>query len=241
MSPACRFRVIKISEELEKYRNVLAGLQQKKAQVEGMLSAANGNLLRAKEQAETLVTQKDMIENYYGAQQVVEYLRKTLPARIAPRLALEASNILDIATNGRYSMIELDDSYEVFVYTDDDIRPISMMSGGETDVISLCVRIAIAKLILETTGITDQTFILDEIFGALDDERKESTCQALKNIGHDLSKIICITHIDEIKDMADWTYIVEMDENGVSHVREQDNSQTVGKQSSDPVQEIVSE
>ena len=231
----------KTSEELEKYRNVLAGLQQKKAQVEGMLSAANGNLLRAKEQAETLVTQKDMIENYYGAQQVVEYLRKTLPARIAPRLALEASNILDIATNGRYSMIELDDSYEVFVYTDDDIRPISMMSGGETDVISLCVRIAIAKLILETTGITDQTFILDEIFGALDDERKESTCQALKNIGYDLSKIICITHIDEIKDMADWTYIVEMDENGVSHVREQDNSQTVGKQSSDPVQEIVSE
>ena len=231
----------KTSEELDKYREVLSGLQQKKVQAEALLSAATGNLARAKEQAETLVTQKDMIENYIGAQQVIEYLRKNLPARIAPRLALEASAILDIATNGRYSMIELDDSYEVFVYTDDDIRPMSMMSGGEADVISLCVRIAIAKLILEATGITEQTFILDEIFGALDDERKESTCQALKNIGQELSKIICITHIEEIKDMADWTYVVEMDENGVSHVREQDNSQPVQKPDSPDATDSVRE
>ena len=68
-----------------------------------------------------------------------------------------------------------------------------------------------------------QTFILDEIFGALDDERRESTCTALMNIQNELSKILCITHIDEIKDMADYTYIVEKDENGVSWVREQVN------------------
>ena len=75
-------------------------------------------------------------------------------------------------------------------------------------------------MILEATGIEHQTFILDEIFGALDDDRKATTCEALQNLGQSLSKILCITHVEEIKDMADWTYVVEKDENGVSSVRE---------------------
>lgn len=207
-------------EALEKYRNKVTELEREHAAAQASLKAAQGNLSMAKRQSEQLSDLKDGIEAHIGAQQVVEFLRKNLPSRIAPRLALEASHLLEIATSGAYNMIEIDETYEVYIYTDDDVRPIAMMSGGEADVIALCIRIAIAKLILEATGIETQTFILDEIFGALDDSRKESTCIALQNIGSQLSRILCITHIDEIKDMADWTYAVEMDENGVSHVRE---------------------
>ena len=206
--------------EVEKYQTFLQGYVEARAASAAQLDAAKGNLKIAKQQAEELITLQDTIECHRSAQQVIEYLRKTLPARITPRLANEASHILEIATNGRYTMLDIDESYEVYVYAEDDIRPLAMMSGGEADVISLSVRIAIAKLLLEATGITEQTFILDEIFGALDDERRESTCVALQNISQQLSKILCITHIDEIKDMADYTFIVEMDENGVSHVRE---------------------
>ena len=215
-----RLKKEKLEAEAEKYQSFLQGYQEARAASVSQLQAAQGNLKVAKEQAESLITLQDTIECHLAAQQVVEYLRKTLPARITPRLANEASHILEIATNGRYTMLDLDESYEVYVYAEDDIRPLAMMSGGEADVISLSVRIAIAKLLLEATGITEQTFILDEIFGALDDERRESTCVALQNISQQLSKILCITHIDEIKDMADYTFIVEMDENGVSHVRE---------------------
>ena len=212
---------VKESEtNLERYQNALTGLEREHAAAEASLKAASGNLALAEKQSKDLAGFKEDIEAHVGAQQVVELLRRELPSRIAPRLALEASHLLEIATSGAYSMIEIDDSYEVYVYTDDDVRPIAMMSGGEGDVIALCIRIAIAKLLLEATGIGKQTFILDEIFGALDDGRKESTCAALQNIGEQLSKILCITHIDEIKDMADWTYVVEMDEHGVSHVRE---------------------
>lgn len=213
-----------LEEKTTSYRNRLNELTEKRASCKGALDADQGNLKKAIQQSEQLADLKEQVEDAICAQQVVETLRKELPARIAPRLSDVAGHLLDIATNGRYSIIELDEQYNVNVYTDDDIRTINQMSGGEADVISLSLRIAIAKILLEASGMPTQTFILDEIFGALDDERRESTCTALMNIQNELSKILCITHIDEIKDMADYTYVVEMDENGVSWVREQVNA-----------------
>lgn len=213
-----------LEEKTASYRNRLNQLNEMRASCQGALSADQGNLKKAIQQSEQLADLKEQVEDAICAQQVVETLRKELPARIAPRLSDVAGHLLDIATNGRYSIIELDDQYNVNVYTDDDIRTINQMSGGEADVISLSLRIAIAKILLEASGMPTQTFILDEIFGALDDERRESTCTALMNIQNELSKILCITHIDEIKDMADYTYVVEMDENGTSWVKEQINA-----------------
>lgn len=211
-------------QKLRTYRQALQQRQSDAAEINGKLGQLRGNLVKAIQQSEQMEALKERLEDSISAQKVIETLREELPARIAPRLADVTGHLLDIATNGRYSMIELDDQYNVHVYTDDDIRPLAQMSGGESDVISLCLRIAVAKILLEASGRPTQTFILDEIFGALDDERRESTCSALLNIQDELSKILCITHIDEIKDMADWTYVVEMDENGTSWVREQTNT-----------------
>lgn len=213
-------KAVEAKAKYEKYQDALNARLQSKAALEAQLAAQKGNLKKAKEQSESLAGFKVELEDLICSQEVVEHLRKTLPARIAPRLADIAGHLLSIATNGKYSMMELDEKYEVSIYTDIDIRPLAMMSGGETDVIALALRIAVAKILLEASGMGSQTFILDEIFGALDDERRESTCQALMNIRAELPRILCITHIDEIKDMADYTYVVEADENGVSWVRE---------------------
>lgn len=210
-----------VSRRVDSYTGVLSDIEKQLGGIESTIAALEDKLELAKKQANELVGLKDEVETCLGAQQVVEFLRRSLPSRIAPRLSVEASQLLDTATSGAYTMIEIDDAYEVFVYTDSDRRPLAQMSGGECDVISLCIRIAIAKMILDATGINEQTFILDEIFGALDDSRRESTCEVLQNIGSQLKKILCITHIDEIKDMADRVYVVEMDENNVSRVREQ--------------------
>ena len=65
-------------------------------------------------------------------------------------------------------MLEIDEEYDVTVMTEAGDRPIAMMSGGEQDIVSLCIRIAIAKMILESTGAGEQAFVLDEMF-ALED------------------------------------------------------------------------
>ena len=220
-----RFEKKKIEKEeadahLQKCRALLDTLRYKQGQTETSLSNLREQLRIAKEQARDRASMRTRLETYVGAREVVSFLREFLPAKIAPALSARASKLLDVATNGMYRMIEINDSYEVSVYADDDVRPIAMMSGGEQDIISLCIRIAIAEMILSTTGINRQTLILDEIFGALDDERRASACHALQSLGQMIPRIVCITHIEEIKDLADYTYVVERDENGVSHVRE---------------------
>lgn len=205
---------------LKKYRTALEGLRHDQGSQEAAIKSAKERLEEGYKQKRDLADLLSEIEVYNGAKAVIEFLREKLPTQIAPRLSERASKLLDVATGGTYNLLEINENYEVFVYTETTIQPIALMSGGEQDVISLCIRIAIAEMILEATGIEHQTFILDEIFGALDDDRKATTCEALQNLGQSLSKILCITHVEEIKDMADWTYVVEKDENGVSSVRE---------------------
>lgn len=211
---------LRAEEEARRYRGLLETLRRDQGAHEAAIRTLEEKLETAREQERSLADLRIRQETYTGARAVVENLRATLPAKIAPALSARASKLLEVATNGMYRMIEIDESYEVSVYTDDAVQGIAMMSGGEQDIISLCIRIAISEMILSTRALGQQTLILDEIFGALDDERRSSACSALQNLGALLPRILCITHIDDIKDMADYIYVVERDERGVSHVRE---------------------
>lgn len=205
---------------LSKYRGAVEDMRREQGSLESSIKSYESSLETAERQREDMAKIMRELEVHTAARGIIDWLREKLPSRIAPKLSAEASRLLQIATGGAYSMLEIDEEYDVTVMTEAGDRPIAMMSGGEQDIVSLCIRIAIAKMILESTGAGEQAFVLDEIFGALDDERKSSACDALNNLGGSLSRILCITHIDDIKDMADYTYVVEKDENGVSTIRE---------------------
>lgn len=205
---------------LSKYRGAVEDMRREQGSLESSIKSYESSLETAERQREDMAKIMHELEAHTAARGIIDWLREKLPSRIAPKLSAEASRLLQIATGGAYSMLEIDEEYDVTVMTEAGDRPIAMMSGGEQDIVSLCIRIAIAKMILESTGAGEQAFVLDEIFGALDDERKSSACDALNNLGGSLSRILCITHIDDIKDMADYTYVVEKDENGVSTIRE---------------------
>ena len=205
---------------LSKYRGAVEDMRREQGSLESSIKSDESALETAERQREDMAKIMHELEAHTAAREIIDWLREKLPSRIAPKLSAEASRLLQIATGGAYSMLEIDEEYDVTVMTEAGDRPIAMMSGGEQDIVSLCIRIAIAKMILESTGAGEQAFVLDEIFGALDDERKSSACDALNNLGGSLSRILCITHIDDIKDMADYTYVVEKDENGVSTIRE---------------------
>lgn len=205
---------------LSKYRGAVEDMRREQGSLESSIKSYESSLETAERQREDMAKIMHELEAHTAARGIIDWLREKLPSRIAPKLSTEASRLLQIATSGAYSMLEIDEEYDVTVMTEAGDRPIAMMSGGEQDIVSLCIRIAIAKMILESTGAGEQAFVLDEIFGALDDERKSSACDALNNLGGSLSRILCITHIDDIKDMADYTYVVEKDENGVSTIRE---------------------
>lgn len=216
----CERTLSEATATLSKYRGAVEDMRRKQGALESSIKSYEASLETAEHQRNDMAKIMRELETHTAARGVIDWLREKLPSRIAPKLSAEASRLLQIATGGAYSMLEIDEEYDVTVMTEAGDRPIAMMSGGEQDIVSLCIRIAIAKMILESTGAGEQAFVLDEIFGALDDERKASACEALNNLGGSLSRILCITHIDDIKDMADYTYVVEKDENGVSTIRE---------------------
>lgn len=206
--------------DLRRYRSTLEALRHDQGAHESTIRSLEESLKTARAQAESLRGLRSDLVAILGAKDVIDALRDTLPSKIAPTLSDRASALLDCATNGLYHMLTIDEDYSVSVYTDEAVQPISMMSGGEQDIISLCIRLAIAETILDAKALSQQTLFLDEIFGALDDERRASACEALRNLGEMLPRIVCITHIDEIKDLADHTYVVERMDDGTSRVRE---------------------
>lgn len=81
-------------------------------------------------------------------------------------------------------------------------RPVSRLSGGEKALAGLCLRIALAERAQTILGNGRLGFlILDEVLGALDEERREEVQRIFEDVLHHglFQHIIMITHLDSLK------------------------------------------
>ncbi len=144
------------------------------------------------------------LDRFYG-----EFLEK-LNNLARPELSYIASEFLKELTDDRYSQLELNDKYEINLYDEGEIKPV--ISGGEEDVANLCLRLAISKMIAQRTGRSLSLLILDEVFGSLDENRRNNVVNLLNKLSHSFEQVILITHIEDIKDSIDNVIKVEYDE-----------------------------
>ncbi|HPC11379.1 MAG TPA: SMC family ATPase, partial [candidate division Zixibacteria bacterium] len=114
-----------------------------------------------------------------------------------------SARLLAEMTDGRYSMVELDEKYNLQVLDDGQFYGIDRFSGGEKDLANLCLRLAISEALLQSAGIDRSFIILDEVFGSQDDGRKELIVQALTNLTHRFPQIFLITHVGDIRDRVE--------------------------------------
>jgi DNA repair protein SbcC/Rad50 len=128
-------------------------------------------------------------------------LRERLNRTIRPDLEARASENLNLLTNGRYSTLELNDNFEARVIEDGVAKPV--ISGGEEDVVALSLRLALSELIQERNGRPMTLLILDEVFGSLDAERRQSVLDRLASLKGRFNQILVISHIEEINQVAD--------------------------------------
>jgi exonuclease SbcC len=77
-------------------------------------------------------------------------MRQHFTEEIRPQLADAASIFLNQLTDGRYNTLEIDSKYNVIVLADGDRKPV--ISGGEEDIVNLCLRLAISQMITERSG-----------------------------------------------------------------------------------------
>ena len=144
--------------------------------------------------------------------------------RIRPALSKRTSQLFYEMTGGRYQEIELDEDYSLQIYDRGERFPISRFSGGEIDLANLCFRLAISVEMAATAGIEQSFIILDEIFGSQDTDRQRMIFDGLGRLKKRFRQIITISHIDDVKEMAENIIRVEVDSSGISHATAVENS-----------------
>ncbi|MEP6494037.1 MAG: SMC family ATPase [bacterium] len=144
-------------------------------------------------------------------------LRTDLNQALRPEISDLASRYIRELTDGRYSDIELDESYNVIVL--EDALPKPVISGGEEDLANLVLRLAISEMIAERAGQAFSLLILDEVFGSLDDVRRHNVVDLLRRLQDRFEQVILITHIDSVREGLDRVVAVRYDEeSGTSRV-----------------------
>ena len=137
-------------------------------------------------------------------------LRTDLNFQLRPELSELASAFLHDLTDARYSELELDDNYNVLVLEDGVPKPV--ISGGEEDMANLVLRLAISQMIAERAGQQFSLLVLDEVFGSLDESRRNSVVELLRKLQDRFEQVILITHIESVREGLDHIIGVRYDE-----------------------------
>ena len=146
-------------------------------------------------------------------------LRLELNNQIRPELEETSSEILSDLTDRRYNLVAIDDNYAAWIIEDGERKPI--ISGGEGDVLNLALRLAVSQMIANRSGHPLSLLVLDEVFGSLDDSRRDNVMSLLANLRNRFEQIILITHIESIRDTVDNCVWLQYDEeNGISRIRD---------------------
>src|SRR5438128_1007145 len=152
-------------------------------------------------------------------------LRGELNARMRPEIAELASGFLADLTDGRYDELELTEDYTLTILEGGVTKPV--ISGGEEDIASLVLRLAISQMIAERAGQPLSLLVLDEIFGSLDESRRQHVGGLLRRLADRFPQVILITHIEQVREGLDRVIRVDFDPaRGASVVR--DDTATLG-------------
>lgn len=159
--------------------------------------------------------------HYYGEKlgKLFTDFRKFVIASIRPRLAELSGELLGQMTDGRFSMVELDENYNLRVMDYGQFFGVERFSGGEKDLANLCLRLSISLALTESAGLDRSFVILDEVFGSQDNERKELILKGLANLRQRFPQMLLVTHIEELKHKVETLIEVSPTGAGWSEVR----------------------
>jgi exonuclease SbcC len=106
----------------------------------------------------------------------------------------------------------------------EDGIPKPVISGGEEDLANLVLRLAISQMIAERAGQQFSLLVLDEVFGSLDESRRNNVVELLRRLQDRFEQVILITHIESVREGLDRTINVRYDEEtGASVVTQTDS------------------
>ncbi len=186
--------------------------------------AAQRELSERRDRLERIETEKRLHDELYRA---YSDLRTDLNYQMRPEISELASGFLASLTDARFSELDLDEKYRIAIL--EDGVPIPVISGGEEDLANLVLRLAISQMIAERSGQPFSLLILDEVFGSLDETRRQNVIGLLRALRDRFEQVIVITHIDDVRDGLDQVFVIGNDEkSGASRVTRGDADAELG-------------
>ncbi len=194
-----------LSNRMNEAYSELSGFQSR-------LSVANNELKSAVEQWKRKKELLSAQERKALTTELIDKFRKDSIASLAPELSDRATELISSITNGGYTEIRLDDSFNVSVINSaGEPRDVSWLSGGEESAVAFALRLAIAFLI---TGDNPSLLWLDEVLTAQDSDRRASMLSTIRSLPID--QILVINHTEEATDIVDNVVTVVPDITGGS-------------------------
>ena len=153
-------------------------------------------------------------------------LSAELNGEIGPELSSLASGFLGSLTDGQYDELVLDDEFNATVFEDGEPQPV--LSGGQEDLVNLVLRLGVSQMIADRSGQPLSLLVLDEIFGSLDEIRRESVLHLLRGLEARFPQVILISHVEGVREALDRVLRVRYDESsGAAVVTEEPGPTTV--------------
>lgn len=200
---------------IEVYRLKKVKLQGELDTKRALRERTTAALLQYDQKVRYLNEQKGRLLLYDEGDKLLTDFRRYVNASIRPRLSEIASEFIADLTDGRYTNVEVGEDYAPTVVEDGDPKPV--ISGGEQDILNLCLRLSLSQMLTERSGAPFALLILDEVFGSLDEGRRANVLSLLEKLGSRFEQTIIITHLDDIKEGVEHLVAVEYDEgSGVS-------------------------
>jgi len=139
-------------------------------------------------------------------------------AKILPTVESEINDILHQIVDFSI-LIELDENKNInifIVYDDNNYWPLELASGMEKFISSIAIRVALTNV----SNLPRPNFlIIDEGWGKLDSDNLNSVSMLLDYLKTQFEFIIIISHIEQMKDVADTLIEIKKDETGHSVVQ----------------------
>lgn len=187
---------------------------------------SNTKLALAEDKIDTLLDEKVLYQekrNQWSAYELLlnAFSKKGIPAQIIleqlPVINAEIANLLH-GTCDFTLVLESDQSatsMDIYIDYGDSRRLIELGSGMEKIISSLAIRVALNNI---SSLPKNDTLIIDEGFGSLDETQLETCARFLVSLKKRFKNIIIISHIEAVKDMVDNLLEITKDKKKNSHV-----------------------
>jgi DNA repair protein SbcC/Rad50 len=185
------------------------GAARQKVLVLKDLKARSRSLQAEREELAKQVGQYRQLERAFGKDGVPALLIE----QALPQIEARSNELLDrlsggsmsvrFVTQAAYKDKKRDDFRETLDIQISDgagTRDYEMFSGGEAFRVNFAIRLALAEVLAQRAGARLQTLVIDEGFGSQDALGRQRLVEAINMVHEDFSKILVITHIDELKD-----------------------------------------